>query len=517
MSRLALTIKNGWIGMVFHLLYVGAQFLSRNIFLSVLGDVFIGTIETLKSTIKFLNLAELGVGQAVSFSLYKPIHDKNTSKINEIIGYLSFIYKRVGYFMVIAGMVMLPFMPYFFGKSELSYSTVSFQFIILILSNFVTYYFAYPYFLLQADQRGYINNTYSQSSFILKLFLQSLLLIYFQSVIGWILMELLNPIIYVVLVRRKVSKLYPWLDLNLKVTKIIRERNKVLLTKIKQLSIHKIGNFVTNGTDNFIVFAIVNPESVAFLGNYQLIINNLNTLVNTVFDGANSSVGNLVAENKREKMISIFFQLNSLRFFFGGVICFGVYSGLDAFVGAWLGERYILDHTVLMALTIILFIFQIRQPVDNYIQAFGLYSDTWAPLVQSTINLIVSLICAWQFGIVGVLIGTITSQVAIILLWRPVYLFRSGFNLPIKKYYLNFIKHLLFIGLATAAANSALSFWESSDKLNLILVIFHIGVKVGLFGLFYFITLYVLDSHFKAIAIRLGTVLRAKIKTILKR
>ena len=109
MSRVALSIKNAWIALVFQLIYVGIQFFSRDIFLEKLGDSFIGTVETLKSILQFLNLSELGIGAAVGFSLYQPIFNNNREKINEIIGYLGFLYKRIGFFVLSSALLLMFF------------------------------------------------------------------------------------------------------------------------------------------------------------------------------------------------------------------------------------------------------------------------------------------------------------------------------------------------------------------------------------------------------------------------
>jgi len=120
MSRLALTLKNAWISLVFHLIYIVIQFYSRNIFLDNLGDEFIGIVGTLKSILQFLNLSELGIGAAVGFSLYKPIYDNNQEKINEIIGYLGFLYKRIGLFVLIAAALLILFFPQIFKITSCS-------------------------------------------------------------------------------------------------------------------------------------------------------------------------------------------------------------------------------------------------------------------------------------------------------------------------------------------------------------------------------------------------------------
>ena len=100
MSRVSLTIKNAWVALVFQIMYILMQFFSRDIFLGNLGDNFIGTVETLKSILQFLNLSELGIGTAVGFTLYKPLFNNDRKKINEIVGYLGFLYKRIGLFVL---------------------------------------------------------------------------------------------------------------------------------------------------------------------------------------------------------------------------------------------------------------------------------------------------------------------------------------------------------------------------------------------------------------------------------
>ncbi len=88
MSRLANTIRNAKVGLFFHVLFIASQFISRKIFLDGLGDTFIGIISTLQSFIGFLNLAELGIGVAIGYTLYKPIFDKDYKEINQIILFL---------------------------------------------------------------------------------------------------------------------------------------------------------------------------------------------------------------------------------------------------------------------------------------------------------------------------------------------------------------------------------------------------------------------------------------------
>lgn len=511
MSRVALTFKNAWIALVFQLIYVITQFFSRDIFLDKLGDSFIGTVETLKSILQFLNLSELGIGAAVGFSLYRPIFENNREKINEIIGYLGFLYKRIGFFVLISASLLMLFFPLLFENTEISLPIIYFLFIALLVSNVISYFFAYYLFLLEADQKGYINITINQSIFVLRLVLQCLVLIYLEDIVLWIVLELITPFIYIFILRKKIRQVYPWLIFNLKVTKEIRENNKALLKKIKQLSFHKLGTFVSNSTDNIIIFSFINPATVAFVGNYQMVMNNINLLVGKLFEGTNAGVGNLVAENKIKNMLKVFWEFMALRFFIAGCSSILLFIGFDSLISLWLGDKYILSQAVLLTLIIIFFMLQVRQPIDSFKQAYGLYDDIWSPVVQSIINLVFSIIFVLKYGVLGVFLGTMISQFIIVMLWRPYYVFKYGFKINHWLYWKGFGLHLVYFCVTLLfyqLTAQYLNFENSTSILNLFVNIMKFGV---LFMSMYFVVLIIFSRGFKQLISRIIQLIKNKI------
>ncbi|RDY57595.1 lipopolysaccharide biosynthesis protein [Flagellimonas nanhaiensis] len=502
MSRLVHTIKNAWIALTFHVLYVLTQFISRNIFLEYLGDDFVGTTGTIKSILQFLNLAELGIGAAVGFALYNPIFNNDRNKINEIIGYLGYLYKRIGLIVLLVAIILTFFFPVIFANSAVEDGLILYLFIALLASNLISYFFAYFLFLLEADQKNYVNNIIGQTSFILKLLVQCIVLYFWQNIVLWISLEIIFSVIYVVVLRNRIQKIYPWLNFKFKTTKEIRRNNGLLLQKIKQLSIHKIGNFVSNGTDNILIFSFINPESVAFVGNYQLVMNNLNTLLNKLFVGTNASVGNLVAENNLKTMDKVFWEMMALRFFFAGITSIGLWLGFDGFIILWLGENYLLSKPILLCFIGIFFILQVRQPVDCFKQAYGLYGDTWAPLVQSAVNLAISLLCIIQYGIIGVLFGTIISQLIIVMIWRPYYLFKYGFKWPVQKYVKGFAFHLLLLGFTGLICFIPLNLIDMEFESNFVTYFFKLLSSCLIFTTIYFLALRFLSKGFEDVVKR---------------
>lgn len=512
MSRVALTFKNAWIALIFQIIYVVIQFFSRNIFLDNLGDDFIGTVETLKSILQLLNLSELGIGTAVGFALYKPIYDNNREKINEIIGYLGHLYKKIGLFVLVAGTILMLFFPYFFDGTGINLSIIIFLFIALLTSNLLSYFFAYYMFLLQADQKGYVNITINQSVFVLRLILQCLVLIYFQSIILWILLELLTPFIYIFILRKKVRQIYPWLIFNLKVTKTIRKNNSFLLKKIKQISFHKLGTFVTNSTDNIIIFSLINPATVTFVSNYQMVMNNINLLVGKLFEGTNASVGNLVAENDLKNMLKVFWEFMALRFFFAGCTSVLLFIGFDDLITLWLGEKYLLSNSILILLIIIFFMLQVRQPIDSFKQAFGLYDDIWAPVIQSVINLILSIIFVLKYGVLGVFLGTMISQLIIVMLWRPYYVFKYGFKISHGIYWKGFSFHIVYLSITCAIFYYLSKYFSIDESSDFLLMFIKFLIYGFLFLVIYFSVLAFFSKGFKNLIDRIYKLIKNKVR-----
>src|SRR5690606_22300661 len=121
-----------------------------------------------------------------------------------------------------------------------------------------------------------------------------------------------------------------------------------LLQKIKQISAHKLGAFVSSSTDNILIFKYISIESVAFYGNYMLFVNNLAVLIMKLFSGTNASVGNLVAENDPKNIKKVFWEFMALRFFIACFSTIAILKLLDPFIALWLGPKYILENSVLV-------------------------------------------------------------------------------------------------------------------------------------------------------------------------
>jgi O-antigen/teichoic acid export membrane protein len=466
MSRVSKSIKNAKVGAFFFIISIFVQFFSRKIFLDFLGDDFIGLTSTLRSVLGFLNLAELGIGTAIGYALYKPIFDENHSEINRVIALLGILYKKIGYFIFGAGVIVSLFFPYFFRETQFSLGLVYFVFFSFLISTLLSYFMNYHMTLLEADQKGYVVQVYFQSLNIIRLLMQAAIAYYLQSFYAWIIMELIFSILFSIVLRIKVKQEYPWLIINSKEKADIIKNYPDIIKKTKQLFIHKMGSFVKDGTDNILVYALVSLQSVAFFGNYQLIFMKLMGLIKITFAGTGAGIGNLVAENDKKNIEKVFWEMMALQFFIAGFFSLAIYYLISPFIVLWIGEKYILDEAIILLMIGNFFISLVRSPVQHFQNAYGLFSDTWAPAVEIVLNLVISLIFGKLWGIFGIMLGTFTSLSVIVMLWKPYFLYSKGFKTNIWDYWKGFIPLVVVFLIAAYLINFIHVEFLNHDNLN---------------------------------------------------
>lgn len=442
-SRSHKSLLNAQIGLVFYVLTLALTFFSRKIFLENLGADFIGLTGTLLNILGFLNLAEFGISSAISFFLYKPLQSNDKVRVSELISLFGYIYHKIGWLIIGGGVIVSLFFPLIFSHTSFGYGIIYFAFYSYLASSLIGYFINYRQILLAADQKNYIVTAYFQTANIIKTLIQIILAWYYKNLFAWIGIEFLFSIVSCVILNWKINKEYPWLQTNLAKGKIALKNNQQIVTYTKQIFIHKIKDFLLNRSDEIMIFAFVSLKMVAYYGNYTLVITKINQLLSTALDSITAGVGQLVAENNKEKTLKVFWELMALRYFIAGVVVFSLYHLLEPFITIWLGPEYILGPTIMTLMLITIFIMQTRGVVDMFNHSHGLYADVWTAWTEGTINLTVTIISASIWGIPGILLGKIASTLPIVVFWKPYYLFSQGLELPVSIYWKATVRYYL--------------------------------------------------------------------------
>lgn len=491
-SRVKKSLLNARVNLIFYFLILALSFFSRKIFLDCLGADFVGLTGTLQNLLGFLNLAELGIGSAIGYVLYKPLFDHDETKINEIISVFGYLYRWIGFIILGAGLILACFLPFIFPDTRFDLGIIFFAYFAFLASSLIGYFANYKQTLLGADQKNYVITAYFQTATIVKTFIQMTSAYYTGSYYLWIVIELMFGVIYSFILNWKINQVYPWLKSEVKQGKSLFKKYPEVMKYTKQLFVHQIASFVQFQTTPFLTYAFVSLQMVAYYGNYTIIIEKVNTLLINFWGSVSASIGNLISEGNRLKNISIFWELISLRFFIGGVCAFIMYSGFSPFITLWLGPKYILSNDILFLVIINFFIGVTHQVIKQFLYGYGLFSDTWAPIVEACIFISVSLIGGHIYGLKGILLGGIISQIVILCLWKPYFLFTKGFKLSVYRYWINWIKYMLLTIVSWCSTFYIISNlfrrkYAYESWLNLIEYISVLGI---IFILFHFTFLY---------------------------
>lgn len=450
-DRVHKSLLNAKVNLIFYFLSLFFSFFSRKIFLDCLGADFIGLTGTLGNILGYLNLAELGVGAAISFFLYKPLQSNNRDEINEIISVFGYLYRKIGQFIFIGGLLVSFFFPLIFSKTELGLGIIYFSFFSFLGSSLIGYFINYRQILLTADQKNYLVAVYFQSANLVKIASQIFLAYTYRNFYVWVAVEFFFGIIGCIVLNWKINQEYPWLKSNVQNGKELLKKYPTILTNTKQVFIHKIKDFLLSKSDELFIFAFVSLKMVAYYGNYTMIIYKVSQLFTFVLDGVGAGVGNLVAEGDKKNMMKVFWELMAIRHFIAGFLVTSLYFLLEPFISLWLGPQYIMDRTILILLLIFIYMMQSRGVVDMFNHAHGLYADTWSAWAELILNVGITLIAGYFYGIIGILLGKIVSVFLIVVFWKPYYLFASGFKLPISVYWKGTIRYYLIFGISFMA------------------------------------------------------------------
>lgn len=447
-GRVHKSVLNAEVNLIFYFITLVLAFFSRKIFLDCLGAEFIGLTGTLGNILGYLNLAELGITACIGYFLFKPLQTNNRQEIQDILSLLGYLYNWIGIIILTGGIIISIFFPLIFAKAELGLGIIYFAYYSFMGSSLIGYFINYRQILLTADQKNYLVAIYFHSANIMKIILQIFLAYTYQNLYIWVGVEFLFGIFGCIILNWKINREYPWLNVDKSRGRTLLKQYPEIITKTRQVFIHRIKDFFLIKSDELFIFLFVSLKMVAYYGNYMIITSKLISLFSSITGSVGASIGNLVAEGDKAKMIRVFWEYTTIQHTIANTICFSLYAFIEPFISHWLGAEYIMDHKILILLIIFLYISNSRGSVDAFNYAHGLYADVWSAWAELIINISITIICGLKWGILGILLGKITSLVAIVVIWKPYYLFSEGFKESVCIYWRGVLRNYIISGFA---------------------------------------------------------------------
>lgn len=449
-SRTSYSIKNvkyALIGQAFGLVI---SFLSRTVFVRVLSAEYLGINGLFSNILSILSLAELGVGQAIVFSMYKPLAERNESKIVALMGLYRKAYSVIGIVVSVLGVALLPFLRYFVQEMpDIPY--IRLIYIIFVANSVVSYFFSYKRSLIIADQKGYIATIYRYGFYFVLNVAQIIALLLTRSYLLYLGLQLANTIVENVLVSKKADALYPFLNQN-KTVRLDGAEKRVIIRNTTAMVFHRVGGIVVSGTDNILLSKLVGVTEVGLYSNYLLVVNALHMILGMFFQSITASVGNLGATESKRKQRFVFDCVNFVGFWAYGFVSICLLSLLNPFIQLWLGKDYVLSLPVVMVIVVNFYLNGMRKSVLTFRDSLGLYwHDRYKPIFESLINLAVSIYLGKRIGTAGILLGTTISTVTTCFWIEPYVLYRRGFHSSVMPYFKQYIRYSVGVCISGSA------------------------------------------------------------------
>lgn len=412
--------KNATRNMIFGILqrmyHMLVPFFMRTAMIYFMGVQYVGLNSLFTSILQVLNLAELGVGSAMVYSMYKPIAEDDKDTICALMRLYKVYYRVIGSAIAVVGLGVTPFIPCLVSGSIPENLDLHILYLLNLAATVFSYWlFAYKNSLLMAHQRTDVTSKVSIAVGTVQYCAQFLAIYIFKNYYFYLIMAILSQIANNIVTSNIVSRMYP--DY-LPKGKLSKKETRSINGRIKDLFIAKLGGVVLNSADTIVISAFLGLTLLAVYQNYYFIISSICGIMETLLTSIRAGLGNSYVTESREKN---YIDLKKITFMFYWLIgmCTCCFLGVfQPFMELWVGESFLLPFSVVVLLCVYFYLYETTRLLNVFKDAGGVWhEDRFRPLISALVNLSLNLAAVKYIGIYGIVLSTIVALGMIEVPW----------------------------------------------------------------------------------------------------
>lgn len=452
--------KNSFINIIFglggHFVITGVQFLVRTVFIFQLGKAYLGVNGLFTNVLSILSLAELGIGNAIIYSLYKPLAEKDNNKVKALMGLYEKAYRIIAAVILVLGLMLIPFLKYIIKDPPQIPENIILIYLLFLINSVTSYLFVYKTSLIIADQKQYIVTIITNLFSVLGAIGQISMLFFTRSFIGFLVTQIFFVITNNIYLVYKANKMYPILKEKQNI-QLEKEEKANIFKNVRALIIYKIGALFTIGLDNILISSFIGIVWVGIYSNYTMLTGKIHKILSQIFSALTASVGNLNAGDDINKKEFIYKTLLFIAFWLYGFCSICLYMLLNPFIELWVGREYLLTNITTLIIVLNFYFLGMHDPTMIFRNTLGLYvQGRYRPLIGAFINIIISMALIGRYGILGVVLGTLFSRVLVLAWYEPFIIYKNAFNKSVIKFYVKYIFYTITV-IVTAIVCSLFS------------------------------------------------------------
>lgn len=420
-----------------------ASFACRMIFVRVLSENYLGINSLFSNVIGLLSVAELGIGSAIGFELYKPLaNEEDNDKLIKLMYFYKKCYYFIGTFIFLAGLCLIPFLHYF-AKDPGNVGNIKLYYIVFLFNSASSYFVSYKFTLTAADQKNYIYFIVNTVSILLGDIVQIIALIFSKNYLIYLVSGSIVILIVRIIASFKINELYPCL--RKKPEEQLNELEvKHIVRNVKAIFIHKMSDKFIMQTDNIIISTFVGLSYAGLMDNYVLIISSIKSFATSISNAVVAGFGNLIASIKDSKLIyKKYMHYRFIYMWIIGVCSVCIFSLINPLVKLLFGNNYVVSLHVILIYMIDFYLSGEEASLNSIKEPAGIFvQDRWLSVTRAIVNIIFSIAFAIKLGLVGVYLGTICQRL-VLLVFLPRIINDNLFNINIARYYIDVTRRFI--------------------------------------------------------------------------
>lgn len=412
--------------------------LVKRILIDTCGNEVNGLNALYLSIIGILSVAELGLGTAITFSMYRPIVEGNNGQVSALYHLFRKMYQFIGGVILLAGLILMPFLHRFAKDYAQLNVNLYVTFFIILLSVVITYLFSAKLALFNAYKNNYITTAVTSGGNLFQYVIQIIVLLLFQSFTAYLICRVITALVQWCVTELLVKRTYASILKNK--TTIEPEIKKGLTKSIQAMFMHKVGYVLVNSVDSVVISMFIGVVSLGEYSNYITILGSLNGILSLLFTSLTSIIGHLYVTETKQRSSEYCKVFHMINFLLGTVFFLGCYAVIDDLIALLFSPQLIVPKSVSFTIVLNGFVQFMRQTVLLFRDATGtFYYDRWKPLAEGVVNVVSSILLVKAFGVVGVIAATIATNLCICHVVEPYVLFKKAFDQsPVRYYFENF-------------------------------------------------------------------------------
>lgn len=446
--------RNMFFGMSMKVFQTIIPFLMRTAMIYFMGVQYLGLNSLFTSVLQVLNLAELGVGSAMVYSMYKPIAEDDHKTICALMRLYKIYYRAIGGIIAVIGLAFTRFIPYLITGDVPEGINVYVLYLLNLCATVLSYWLmSYKSSVLYAHQRTDVISKVGLVTSSIQYTLQLLAIWLTKDYYVYVMVMLGTQAATNILIAVAATRLYPEYVPS---GKLDRQSIKEINRRIRDLFTSKIGAVIVNSADTVVISAFLGLTALAVYQNYFFIITSIIGFVTIIFNACTAGIGNSIVVETREKNLNDLKTLTFLVSWIAGFCTACLLCLFQPFMKIWVGEELQLPNTAVVCLCIYYFVYEINQLLNTYKDAGGIWhEDRFRPLATAMVNLSMNMVMVQFWGIYGVILSTVLSMLFVGMPWLFHNLFQTLFE---RKQIVGYLKSLAFYVAISVAACGATTF-----------------------------------------------------------